>query len=507
MANGTDPNSAWTPTNEYHLIEHELTWDQCLAYARYYDGELAAIASQAEEAYVTSWLDSQIGEQDSEVFLGGSDADVEDTWTWSSGETWDYENWYAGEPNNQNGDENYLELTHNSVINWDWKWNDFDGNGADATYYMLIEAADTSSMPTGVVITASTDSDGDGLADIAEIQTHGTDPNDSDSDDDGLSDGDEIANGTDPLAPNTPTSDYELTLHFKNASAGFFNDTLSLSDTIGAGCLVELLWSSNNISNTANGDETIITNAITASGTHGFGHWNGASISSSELPSESGYVWARVYNKAKSRYVDLGQVDITGTLTSMSADLVLAIPHATREKQFYVMRTDGKENVILDDDNDGLSNIDELNLYNTDPQNPDSDGDGLSDGDEVITHKSDPNSNDSDGDGLDDGFEATNTIFGLDININSSNAVNFVKRMNEKMPELGGGMTLELAKSMMRDLRPGSQTIDVSNGVATIRMMLEESSDLTTNWIVNAERMEVNLPATNNVQFYRFRME
>ena len=82
----------------------------------------------------------QIGEQDSEVFLGGSDADVEDTWTWSSGETWDYENWYVGEPNNQNGDEDYLQFTHNSVINWDWKWNDFDGNGADATYYMLIEA-------------------------------------------------------------------------------------------------------------------------------------------------------------------------------------------------------------------------------------------------------------------------------------------------------------------------------------------------------------------------------
>ena len=105
VSNGTDPTLAYTPTNEYHLIEHELTWDQCLEYARYYGGELAAIASQAEEAYVTSWLDSQIGEQDSEVFLGGSDADVEDTWTWSSGETWDYENWYTGEPNNQNGDE------------------------------------------------------------------------------------------------------------------------------------------------------------------------------------------------------------------------------------------------------------------------------------------------------------------------------------------------------------------------------------------------------------------
>ena len=108
----------YTPTNEYHLIEHELTWDQCLAYARYYGGELATIASQAEEAYVTSWLDSQIGEQDSEVFLGGSDADVEDTWTWSSGETWDYEQVYR-RPNNQNGDEDYQNLPiTRSLVGW-----------------------------------------------------------------------------------------------------------------------------------------------------------------------------------------------------------------------------------------------------------------------------------------------------------------------------------------------------------------------------------------------------
>ena len=37
--------------------------------------------------------------------------------------------------------------------------------------------------------------------------------------------------------------------------------------------------------------------------------------------------------------------------------------------------------------------------------------------------------------------------------------------------------------------------------------LLEESSDLTTNWSARAEMMEMDLPATNNVQFYRFRME
>ena len=57
---------------------------------------------------------------------------------------------------------------------------------------------------------------------------------------------------------------------------------------------------------------------------------------------------------------------------------------------------------------------------------------------------------------------------------------------------------------MMRYLRPGSQTIDVSNGVANSDDV-RRKPDLTTNWILNAERMEVNLPATNNVQFYRFR--
>ena len=40
-------------------------------------------------------------------------------------------------------------------------------------------------------------------------------------------------------------------------------------------------------------------------------------------------------------------------------------------------------NADTDDDNDGLSDVDELNLYGTDPLNSDTDGDGVADGDEV----------------------------------------------------------------------------------------------------------------------------
>jgi len=40
-------------------------------------------------------------------------------------------------------------------------------------------------------------------------------------------------------------------------------------------------------------------------------------------------------------------------------------------------------NADTDDDNDGLSDTDEINLYTTDPSNPDSDGDGYTDGEEI----------------------------------------------------------------------------------------------------------------------------
>jgi hypothetical protein len=60
---------------------------------------------------------------------------------------------------------------------------------------------------------------------------------------------------------------------------------------------------------------------------------------------------------------------------------------------------------LRDSDGDGLADIDEETIYDTDPNNPDSDGDGLSDGDEVDIHHTDPNNPDSDDDGLSDGDE------------------------------------------------------------------------------------------------------
>ncbi|TFF88086.1 MAG: hypothetical protein EU548_09330 [Promethearchaeota archaeon] len=58
-----------------------------------------------------------------------------------------------------------------------------------------------------------------------------------------------------------------------------------------------------------------------------------------------------------------------------------------------------------DYDKDGLTNLDEVDVYLTDPTNSDTDGDSLSDGDEVNRWSTNPLEKDTDGDFLPDDFE------------------------------------------------------------------------------------------------------
>ncbi len=59
-----------------------------------------------------------------------------------------------------------------------------------------------------------------------------------------------------------------------------------------------------------------------------------------------------------------------------------------------------------DSDSDGVADVDEVNIYQTDPYNADSDGDGLTDGNELFATTTDPMVWDTDGDGVQDGQSA-----------------------------------------------------------------------------------------------------
>ncbi len=105
-------------------------------------------------------------------------------------------------------------------------WGNYNGSGLSKGNDAFLDTyAFTSGMTSGTVtlsvINSTADADSDGLTDLVEICTHGTDPNDNDTDNDGLTDGSEInTHGTDPNDPDTDgdglTDGYEVNTSLTN---------------------------------------------------------------------------------------------------------------------------------------------------------------------------------------------------------------------------------------------------------------------------------------------------
>ncbi len=72
----------------------------------------------------------------------------------------------------------------------------------------------------------------------------------------------------------------------------------------------------------------------------------------------------------------------------------------------------------IDSDGDDLSDLQENNVYLTDPNNPDTDGDELTDWEELILFLTDPFNPDTDGDGFSDGLEIFLRIDPLSAEVN-----------------------------------------------------------------------------------------
>ncbi|MFW9923512.1 MAG: hypothetical protein ACFFDW_09545, partial [Candidatus Thorarchaeota archaeon] len=79
-------------------------------------------------------------------------------------------------------------------------------------------------------------------------------------------------------------------------------------------------------------------------------------------------------------------------------------------------------NGFVDSDDDGLSDLDEINIYNTNPLLADSDGDTISDGDEVLIFSTNPLDDDSDNDLMPDNFEIQ---YGFNPNSNTDASLDY----------------------------------------------------------------------------------
>ena len=136
--------------------------------------------------------------------------------------------------------------------------------------------------------------------------------------------------------------------------------------------------------------------------------------------------------------------------------------------------TQGVIEVYSDDvDDDGLSNLNE-DLIGTNPRLSDSDGDGILDGIEASM--------------------TNNMKFIFDPTINSSNEINSVKQVFNDMPYLTEGK--------VKSYQVGEVDINVSNGVATIRIFMDESMDGGDSWSATTNFIEVVRPAIENTKFF-----
>ncbi len=120
-----------TPSSRYQVFDTKLTWTEAKAYCESLGGHLAVITSEEENALVTSMLLSK-----SDYWIGACDADEEGNWVWVTGEDWNYQNWYPGQPDNYlSGQEDYLCM----VSSRNGQWNDATNAGATTSLGFVCE--------------------------------------------------------------------------------------------------------------------------------------------------------------------------------------------------------------------------------------------------------------------------------------------------------------------------------------------------------------------------------
>jgi len=127
----------------YQRFDRAFTWSESKAYCESLSAHLATITSAGENTFIHSNL---LPKNSTSYYyhIGGSDAVQEGTWKWITGEPWSYNNWYSGQPSNEN-DENYLVI-NDSLGSWfdtgnnwgvgsnvkglicEWSYNNFVGS-------------------------------------------------------------------------------------------------------------------------------------------------------------------------------------------------------------------------------------------------------------------------------------------------------------------------------------------------------------------------------------------
>ncbi|MBR6785990.1 MAG: leucine-rich repeat protein, partial [Clostridia bacterium] len=136
--------------NRYDLYRQKTTWKDADSFARTKGGHLVSITDVSEEGFVND-LFSQNGESNTRIWIGGFRKPNSDIFYWVNGERFVYSNWSAGEPNNSNYVEPFVEIYRTN------EWNDNQNQGSADSKTFIVEYESpkqvlTLSNPDGTVL-------------------------------------------------------------------------------------------------------------------------------------------------------------------------------------------------------------------------------------------------------------------------------------------------------------------------------------------------------------------
>ncbi len=114
--------------HQYVLLTSE-TWTSSESEAVSLGGHLATINDQSEQNWVFTTFGGYGGAQRL-LWIGLNDAAVEGQFRWSSGEAVAYTHWASGEPNNANGNEDYVAMYYPNHSSAGF-WNDWNNRTSD----------------------------------------------------------------------------------------------------------------------------------------------------------------------------------------------------------------------------------------------------------------------------------------------------------------------------------------------------------------------------------------
>ncbi|TAN70813.1 MAG: hypothetical protein EPN17_04030 [Methylobacter sp.] len=163
-----------------YLLSTAGTWQEAQANAQSLGGNLVTINDQEEQ----NWLVVTFGSNPM-LWTGYTDQETEGVFKWVNGETSTYSNWDTNQPDNHNGNEDYVALFTNG------KWNDLPSSPLGPAPLGIIEIASINSAPTATAL------------DSAETYTEDT-----------------TLNLTDIVASDTDSATITATLTLSNTAAG-----------------------------------------------------------------------------------------------------------------------------------------------------------------------------------------------------------------------------------------------------------------------------------------------